>query len=125
MPNVLALPKDLPAPQPDYKNYDHARELEREQKHQADLKAWLIANGWDGPNTGRIYSEHIADGYAVYMVAEGKKKASGFKFVLIHLPYGDGYQSRNVHWIPPKEIVERLDAADRMREVFQTARTAR
>lgn len=84
-----------------------------EDKHTAQLKAWLLKAGYTGPYTGEIYKEHVADGYALYMVGD-----NGAKSCLIHLPYGDAYQARDVQYVPKKEIFRRIDADKKFRELW-------
>ena len=107
-------PKEVPAPTPDYENYNNTKEVAAENKHMADLKAWLKKAGYKGKYTGEIYKEQIADGYALYMVADGAK------FCLIHLPYGDCYQSRDVSFLPKKEIIRRIEAAKSFRALWNS-----
>ncbi len=109
---VYSLPKEVPAPQPDYSHYDHAKEMKAEQDHKAALKAYLIRMGYTGKYTGEIYQEQIADGYALYMVADGPKAG------LIHLPYGDAYQSRDVQFVPKKEVFRRIEAHKKFNALF-------
>lgn len=113
---VYGLPEDVPAPEVDYANFDLKRMQRDEEAHIARLKAWLLEQGYDGPNTGRILSSPIADGHASYMMAE-----NGSGSFLVHLPYGDAYQDRNVQFLPKEEVVARLDAQDRMRAIFECA----
>ncbi len=101
---IYSCPKEVPAPEPDYSNYDHTKELRAEEEHQTKLAAWLRSKGYTGKHTGAIYREGVADGYAVYMLADGPKSC------LIHLPYGDAYQSQNAQFVPKAEIVKRIDA---------------
>lgn len=110
---VYSCPPEIPAPQPDYTNYDHAKETAAEEAHSAALKEWLITNGWSGKYTGEIYSEGVADGAALYMLGD-----NGAKSILIHLPYGDGYQSLNVQHVPRKVIIERIEAGKRLAALF-------
>jgi len=111
---IFTCPKDVPAPTPDYgKDYDHNKTIEAEQKHMDDLKAWLKKSGYTGKYTGEIYREGVADGYALYMVADSPK------FCLIHLPYGDGYQSRNVGFLPKKEIIRRIEGDKKLAALFR------
>ena len=110
---IYNCPKEVPAPTPDYDNYDHAKEIAAEEKHKADLKAWLIKSGYTGKYTGEIYSEGVADGYALYMVADGRT------FCLIHLPYGDAYQSRDIGFIPKREIIRRIEGEKRLTALFR------
>lgn len=109
---VYALPENLPAPQPDYRNYDATKEQAAEAKHCAEVKAWLISQGYKGKHTGRIVRFGVADGYAQYMIADGPKS------FLIHLPYVDGYQYRDVAFLPKKEIIRRADADDAFQAMF-------
>lgn len=110
---IYACPKECPAPTPDYSNYDHNKEIAAENKHMADLKAWLVRQGFTGKYTGEIYKDGVADGYALYMLADGPKS------FLIHLPYGDAYQSRDAAFLPKKEIVRRIDADKRLNTLFK------
>jgi len=109
---IFTCPKEVPAPKPDYENYNGDKEQAKEEKHMADLKAWLKKAGYTGKYTGEIYKEGVADGYALYMVADGRS------FCLIHLPYGDRYQARDVQWLPKKEIIRRLEADKKFRALW-------
>jgi hypothetical protein len=112
---VYACPKEVPAPTPDYSNYDHNVEQEREREHQNKLAEWLRANGYDGPHTGKVYSTPVADGHASYMF--GDKGRSG---ILIHLPYGDAWESRDVSFLTKAEIVSRLIQGEKVAKLFGT-----
>ncbi len=109
---IFTCPKEVPAPKADYENYDGCKELAKEEKHMADLKAWLKKVGYTGKHTGEILKEPVADGYALYMVADGPK------FCLIHLPYGDAYQSRDAAFLPKKEILRRIEVEKKFRALF-------
>lgn len=86
---------------------------QRENDHKEALKAELIRLGYKGKYTGEIYSEPVADGRAQYMFAD-----AGAKSVLIHLPYGDAYQSLNVQHVPRKAIIERIESQKRIKALF-------
>lgn len=94
----------IPAPEPDYKNYDFAAEQKREEAHQEQVKQWLLTNGYAGPRTGQTIFFGVGDGHAVYMYADASRSSA-----LIHLPYGDGYQFPEVRYIPKAEILKRMD----------------
>lgn len=111
---VYSCPDQVTFAQPDYSKYDADAERQREERHSADLKEWLQANGWPGERTGEILQEPHADGYACYMYGD----APGNKACLIHLPYGDAWQSPNVPHLPKKEILSRLDRGKRMKALF-------
>jgi hypothetical protein len=100
---VYACPDECQFPEPDYSNYNPDNERKREEEHQLKLKQWLADAGYTGPYTGEIYSTPRADGYANYMI--GDKGRSG---ILIHLPYGDGWDSPDVEYLPKAEIIKRI-----------------
>ena len=112
---ICTIPKELPKPTIDYANYDWEKAAADEEKHMADLKAWLIDEGYNGEHTGRIFKEPIADGYALYMVADGPTSA------LVHLPYGDAYHSENVQYLPKDVVLERCARDEAIRCMFSTA----
>lgn len=114
---IYTCPVEVPAPEPDYSNYDNKKQAAAEDKHMTDLKAWLKKHGYPGKYTGEIYSEGVADGSALYMVADGRS------FCLIHLPYGDAYQSRDVGFLPKKEIIRRIESNKKL-EALWKQRTA-
>lgn len=117
---IYSCPKEVLFGEPDYANFDIDKERAREETHSSDLKAWLRNAGYDGPNTGRIHSMPVADGHASYMFAD-----RGPDSALIHLPYGDAYQARDVQFVPKTEIIKRMDAAERLSEIFRTAAAER
>lgn len=102
----------IPAPEYDYANYDRDKVMAAEDEHSVKLKAWLLANGYNGKRTGEIASFPIADGYASYMLGDGKKSC------LIHLPYGDAYNYPDVRFLPKAEVLKRIDSSKRMAALF-------
>lgn len=101
---IFSLPDELPAPEVDYKNYDHDAVVAAEEEHKIQLKRWLLKNGYVSSLTGKILREPYADGYALYMVAD-----SYFSWGLVHLPYGDGWHSPNVEFLPKAEVIKRVN----------------
>lgn len=97
---------------PDYGSYDVAKERAREAAHREALKAWLIAKGWKGKHTGKTLRMPMADGYAEYMLADGAKSA------LIHLPYGDAWDSRDVAFLPKTEVLKRIAQDEKLAALF-------
>lgn len=110
---LYSLPDSVPAPEVDYRNYDNQKVAADEKQHMADLKTHLIKLGYIGKHTGEIYSEYVADGTALYMVVDAPRA-----FGLIHLPYGDAYQSRNVAFLTKAEILRRIVANKRFEAMF-------
>jgi hypothetical protein len=103
----------LPAPEPDYRNYDRAAEEAREEAHKAQIKAWMVGQGYTGPLTGEIVRFSVADGHALYMMADGKKGS-----FLIHLPYGDGYHYQHIVHLPKAVIVKTIETTKRLDAMF-------
>ena len=72
-----------------------------------DLEAELRRMGYTGKRTGKLWRSPMADGYAIYMVAE-----KGSTMVLIHCPIGDAWclpewQTRG---LTRAEVIKRVDA---------------
>jgi hypothetical protein len=109
---VYTCPDECQAPTVDYRNYDGDKERAREAQHQVDLKAFLISAGYTGKHTGKIFRAGVADGYAEYMMADGRGSC------LIHLPYGDGYQYRDVQFLPKKEVLARIAIDAKLASIF-------
>lgn len=113
--DVYSLPDEVPFADPDYSNYDHKAEEAREAAHLTSLKDWLVAQGWNGPNTGKEYNSPVADGHARYLFGDGNGAKPS---ILVHLPYGDAWHARDLEHIPEAMIVQRLDAAQRFAALF-------
>lgn len=112
---VYSVPSEVPAPVVDWIHFDYHKMVKDQSDHQARLKAWLVSQGYTGKNTGKIVRFQVADGYAVYMMAEGRKS------VLIHLPYGDSYQYPDVRFLPKKEILRRIAQEENLSKLFRAA----
>lgn len=113
---VYGIPEEVPFAEPDYTNYNRDREEARENAHMEQLKEWMIANGYDGEHTGKTLGFGVADGYARYMLAD-----KGRQSFLMHLPYADAYQYRDVEFLPRKEILARIEQ-DEKRAAFFASR---
>lgn len=113
---VFAIPTEVPAPTPDYRNYDRVAESAKEKAHVEALKAHLVEMGYNGPNNGDIVRYGVADGYAQYMLADGKGRyGSSFLF---HLPYGDAYSYNGIQHFPKKAILEEINRGKRLAKLF-------
>lgn len=110
---IFSLPSEIPAPKVNYNKYNFEEVRANEKKHMAELKTFLIENGCTGKHTGEIYFESVGDGHACYMVADAPRS-----FGLVHLPYGDSYQARNVGFLTKTEIIKRIERAKQFREMF-------
>lgn len=111
---VCGLPPECPWIKPDYsvKGFDWDGEMKRESEHSERLATWIRKSNWNGPYSGGIVSFGVADGSALYMLADGKHS------YLFHLPYGDGYQYRDIKFLPKTEIVRRLKQQDHLKKIF-------
>ncbi len=92
----------IPAPKYDWQA-DYKELMRQESAHQEQVAAWLRCNGYGGPLTGKTVGFGVCDGTALYMYGD-----AGAKSILIHLPYGDAYQYRDIKFLPRKEIERRL-----------------
>ncbi len=100
---VYSCPTECPAPKIDFSNPNWEDMDELEQEHQEKLKAHLKSIGFTGKYTGEIVMFGVADGHAQYMMADGPKS------FLIHLPYGDAWNYRDIKFIPKIEIIKRIN----------------
>lgn len=115
--DVYSCPDQVPYNFPDLSNIRdcNAVVMQSEDEHKKKLILFLKNAGYDSNNTGRILSEPQADSYAHYMFAE----ANSGQAILIHLPYGDGWESPNVGYLPKEEVLRRIGANDRVRALFK------
>ncbi len=110
---VYKLPHTLPVPEIDYAHFDMVKVSEQERDHAERVKAYLIERGYTGKNTGRIFREPFADGYAQYMFADIPRRPA-----LVHLPYGDAWDAPNVRFIPAKEVLRRMGSSEKISALF-------
>ena len=106
----------LPAEVPFENSWDNWQE--HEAKHTKELTEWARNHGYDGKNTGRIYREPAADGYAQYMMME-PTRGKGKPTVMVHLPYGDGYEGRAIQYMGKRDILAEIDRLDKFAEMFK------
>lgn len=111
---VYSIPEELAATVPNFMDLDWKAYDDAIAAHQESVAKWMRENGFPGKNTGRIYRTPRADGYANYMVAEGRSTC------LIHLPYGDAWHDPDVEFLPKKEILARIDRLERVKSIFAT-----
>lgn len=110
---VYACPAEVPEPVIDYANYPGIEVLIKLwDDHAKALKAWLIDAGYTGPHTGKIVYFPVGDGNAQYMLADGPKSC------LIHLPYGDAWEYRDIGYLPKKAILERIKQQEGLASIF-------
>lgn len=113
---VYSVPDEVAFADPDYANYDSVKEQQREAEHQEKLKQFLIRMGYNGPLTGKIARFGHADGYACYMFMDGGRNCG-----LVHLPYGDAWDSPLARYMPKRDVVKLLDRDERLKEIFSNA----
>lgn len=114
---VYSAPEELKY-EPDYTNYDPTAFAEAEDMHREALVAWLREAGYTGKKTGAELQIPHADGYARYMFADARGTGTGLKSCLIHLPYGDAWDSRDVEFLPQKEVLKRIAQTERVNALF-------
>jgi hypothetical protein len=120
---VYACPKEIPAPEIDFKNFDLKKMQADEAAHMAKLKAYLIKMGYSGEHTGKELAIPHADGHARYMFADVPKGSKrGTVSVLIHLPYGDAWESPHASYMPKTEALRQIEQRARLAEMFAKKR---
>lgn len=107
---------NIPAEAPQPPGFNCENWQADEQAHREALGAWLKEQGYTGRYTGKCARFPVADGYAEYMLADGRGRY-GNSF-LFHLPYGDAYQDRYVAYLPKKAIVENIQQNERIAALF-------
>jgi hypothetical protein len=110
---VFQCPDECPEPTVDYRNFDLKKVQADEEAHKVALAEHLKKIGYTGKLTGEIVQYPVADGYALYMFAEGKKT------VLIHLGYGDGYHYHGIEHFPKKAVVAELERRKALSKIFE------
>lgn len=116
---VYRLPEGIEAP--DFADaivngrYDYKRDDELTEQFFAKLKTRLQELGYTGPLTGEKVYFPIADGKAVYMVAESKKTTA-----LIHCPIGDAWDlpEWQTRGLTKTEVKKMVEGHRRMAELF-------
>jgi prepilin-type processing-associated H-X9-DG protein len=110
---VYAAPEHIALPETNWSNYNRKEEEKKEEAYIQSIKEWAIAEGFNGPRTGEIYSTPMADGYANYVFCDGGRKS-----FLVHLKFHDGWHSRDVEFLPKSEILKRIDQRKNMAKLF-------
>jgi len=105
----------VPYAEPDYAHCDWSLEQKREDDHLAAIRVWLKDHGYNGPHSGKEFSRGVADGCARYILADGGYERRSF---LIHLPYGDGYQYRDIEHLPKAVIIKEINRASKLKSIF-------
>lgn len=116
MTKVYSCPESVQFSGHSYQNFDIKAEEAKIAAHKEQLKKWLLDQGYNGAHTGAVISFHVADGYAQYMV--GDKGTNGRGFILIHLPYWDGYQYNHISRLTKSDLIAEIERAKKMAAFF-------
>jgi hypothetical protein len=97
--------------------FDRGSYALQEDAFYAELKTHLQGLGYTGSNTGEKVRFPIADGYAVYVVAEN----TNGRFMLIHSPLGDAYSipAPYARGLNKKDILENIRHQKALSELFK------
>lgn len=107
---VYSPPEEMKAPEFDL-TIPFDEQHKREQKWLSRFKEWCIKNG-KGPYKGKLITECVADGKAMYMVLSLRP------CILIHLPLGDAYQSRWAHRWTASDVKQMVEREEALNELF-------
>lgn len=111
---VYKLPKDIPAPVVNYRNYNSA-EVENAEKSFLDaLTSWCQKRRPGNDVIGAVIQFPHADGYAQYMVADVETAE------IIHLPLGDCWRIPDTHarGLTGEDLTRIVKADRRFREAL-------
>lgn len=112
---IFSVAKHVPYPKVDYAKFDGDKMIADEAAHMEAVRAYLVKIGYTGKHTGEVIRFPVADGQALYMIAEGVGK----KFGLVHLAYGDGYQYMGVEHLPRAKILAMAEQEKAYKKLFQ------
>ena len=111
MAEIYSAPKEVRLPKLDFSNMqDYNKDCNR---YISDLVKHIKDMGYKGKNVGEIVKFSVADGYAEYMVLSMKPMR------LVHIPLGDAYEFQYAHLMTAKEINQKLDAQNRLAQLFK------
>ena len=113
MAKIFAPPTELPAPEPDYKNYDFEKEEARAEAWLLALSAYCREHG-NGATAGKEVSVGRGDGYARYMVFKEKP------LQLIHIPLFDAWRADAI-WergLRLKDVRENIAGREGIKALF-------
>lgn len=111
MATIYNVPKEVKLPKVEFANYNHAKEIQKEEKFLKELRA-LIKPHSKSKYNGKIARFSVADGYALYMVASIRP------LELIHLPLGDAWEFQYIKSLKGKDITSNIDSQERLAKIF-------
>ncbi len=95
--------------------FNHDQYSKNCDAYRAEIRKWLSENGYTGEYSGEVIQFGVADGYAQYMLADGGRRS-----FLIHLDEVDGYQYRDVEFLPKREIIKRIEQQRKFKEFWNS-----
>ena len=111
MTTIYNVPKEIKLPEPDFSNYDNAKEQAKEDKFLKELRAFIKPHS-NSIHNGKIVRFPVADSYAQYMVVSIKPCA------MVHLPLCDAWTYQYVNRLTGKDIVEKIKGDEAMAKLF-------
>ena len=112
MGKIYNAPKEIKAPEFDFKNFNRTKYQEDCDRFEKELKEFLNKSGYNEEETGKTIRFQVADGYAVYMIASLKP------VMLIHLQFDDEYSYEYAHRLTAKDIREKLRQQEALNRMF-------
>ena len=124
MATICAVPEELHVPS--IKDaivdgrYNYARDNALREEFLAKLRSWLATAGYAGEGVGEVLRFQVADGYAMYMVAQVAPPK------LIHLPLGDAWQLTAAHerGLRAKDVREQISPQHALAALFSSKDSA-
>lgn len=113
MAKIFSVPEECPAPEW-VPGMDWQTMERNENEHYESLKSHVHNMGYNKPYSGEKFMLGHADGYAQYMFID----AGGKNWGLIHLPYGDGWNSPNAKHYPKKAIIDAIKSEKKFQKAM-------
>jgi len=108
---IYNVPKQVKLPEVDFSNYNHAKEIAKEEKFLKELRAFIKPHSNSKLN-GKIVTFPVADSCAQYMIVSIKPCA------MVHLPLGDAWEFPYVKNLKGKDIKFKVEQQEVMDKLF-------
>ena len=111
MATIYNVPKEVKVPNPDFSNYNRAKEIVKEEQFYKELRAFIKPHSKSKYN-GKLVNFPVADSTAEYMVVSIKP------LKLVHIPLGDAWEFNFINRLTGKDITDKIDGQEAMAKLF-------
>jgi len=111
---VKIFAQSVPTKWEEYTDLTHDEVTEYFEANRVANEEAVRKLGYTGLHTGALIREGVCDGAATYMVMDSGKTLS-----LMHMDWMDGYQFQWAHRWTKKDVLAKIDKAERMKQLFK------